>query len=682
MNEWDQFINGLQDKAQKTLLAPSKKVSVKSCLGLLDRAPNAIQFAIDPRFLGMGQLISHYTRQYQCLRDMMQLRCPVCNSMRPEAINCWGKTQMELESELLLEWSEPLQDEVCPKCRNTKYQLLEDGMLEAIEAVIGVVGMRAGKSVLMGAVACYIEAELALIGDIHSYFGVLPDDPLQMSFVATTQTQSRETVFAKYRAIRARSTWFQKYVTWVKEQERAQVTPLGMRAWEYSEEAGDKISNGMLNLQIKSLNSNSSGLAGATRVAAFADELSRFDLGESAQGAQEVVKVMTQGLKTVRGARDRKKLRTFWGMFGAVSSPISIDDQTMIMMRQAKVFAVGSLTDVSPAHAVPGQYSFHYPTWEFNPDLPREAFDADFARDSVGSARDFGAQPPTAATPYVDNEALFRQAIDYTLQPSTTFRTTEPVDATGRLYTGAQVVMSNFDPHHARYVHFDAGASFDTFGGACAHGEWIDMQDPATGATSRRLVTVFDWVLGMRPVLGKTLAEKRTVWFESVVEILRELQKTCKITMVTFDRWNAEKLIQDIRNLGIPTENRSLTVPDFMRFLQDCYKGDVRLLPPRSGEPQDPREKNDAEKVIYELLRLERTPDLKRIYNPKKGKVQGMNSDDMAQVAVGAHMNVQSSVVAISDSTTAKYVLQRERASSAHYDMEGGGRVARGRSWR
>lgn len=685
-DSWTNFSVSLEEKARKLISTSggSSTRVMKSCRGVLDHAPNIIQFATQTKYLGIHQLITRYVRQYQCLRDKFELRCPVCNSMRPEAIDCWGKTQMELESELLFEWSEGHQDEVCPKCRNTKYGLIEDGMLHGIDTSIGVVGMRAGKSVLEGIAACYFESELAIIGDIHAYFDVLADDPLQMSFVATTQTQSKETIFAKYRALRDNSPWFKRYITWVKEQEKAQDTLDGMRRWQYSEDAGDKIENGLLSLQIKSLNSNSSGLAGATRVCTFADELSRFDLSESARGADEVVKVLMQGLKTVRGSRDRKKLRPFWGYFAAVSSPISIDDQTMQMMRQGDVFAVGSLTDRTPSIAVPKQYSFHYETWRFNPDQPRESFDGDFIRDAVGAARDFGAQPPKAASPFIDDEARFRQAIDFDAKPTVTFRVIEPVDKTGRIYVGAQVADIAFDPIHVHYLHFDAGASFDTFGGCSAHGEWQVMKDPKTGVEVRKFITIIDWILGMKPVIGRTPSEKRTVWFDSVVDILKTLQKSTKVGKVTFDRWNAEKLIQDIRNLGIPTENRSITVPDFMGFLRASYEGDVRLLPPRPDEPQDPRQKNDAEKAIYELLRLERTEDLKRIYNPKKGRVHGMNSDDLAQVVVGAHLNVQSSVTSVSDSTSIKEVLRRENAGSATYysgTEDAGGRVARGRSW-
>lgn len=644
--------------------ALSGKIS-KSCRLALDHAPNIIEWAVEDKFLGNSKIIEKYTRQFQVIRDTFQLLCPICNRTSPEAIDCWGKTRMELESQVLLRWSDSEQGEVCPKCGNAKLQFIEDGMLEPIDTMIGVAGMRSGKSVVAGVMATYIEHELCIIGDIHDYFEILPGDPLQMSFLATTLTQSKETIWAKYRAMRENARWFKKYVPWVKDLQAKQTGPEGMKRWKYDEEAEGEIYNGLIDLSCKSLNSNSAGLAGATRVAGFGDELSRFDTTESKRSASEVVKVLSQGLKTVRGARDRKKYRHWWGLFVAVSSPISIEDQTMVMVGQK----------------IRGQYNWHYATWEFNPDLPRESFDADFERDPAGAARDFGASPPNAALPYIEDEARFRKATDFSIKPTVSFQKIEPVDKTERKYVGAMVAQVTYDPHHVHHLHFDAGASFDTFAGCSAHGEWLDVKDEKTGQTSRKFITVYDWLLGIQPIPGKTISEKRTVWFDCVVKILETIQKQQRIGSVTFDRWNSEYIIQQIRNLGITTENRSVTAADFLAFLRNANDGELKLLPPRIDEPKDARQKNDEEKAIYELLRLERSPDLKRIYNPRKGQVHGLNSDDLAQVVVGAHTNVQRSVVAISDSNSTKETLRRENAASAMYQQGGGGRIARSRAY-
>ena len=48
---------------------------------------------------------------------------------------------------------------------------------------------------------------------------------------------------------------------------------------------------------------------------------------------------------------------------------------------------------------------------------------------------------------------------------------------------------------------------------------------------------------------------------------------------------------------------------------------------------------------ILEMLKLERTPDLRKIVAPEKGSVRGRNSDDIARCMVGANVIVKDSVV-------------------------------------
>lgn len=812
--DWDAFEDTLATSASRLLLPPKPDVLR---VPNLERAPNIIEWTIERRFLNLPAVIDHYVRQYQVLRDIFQLRCPVCNSMKPEAIDSWGKSRMELESETLMRWSADLNDDVCPGCRTTRAEFELDGMLQRIDTSVGVCGMRcvhsttailtkerglvtvgdlhrdvggvhrpdtftpvldelhvwdgsqfsrvshvyfagcrealelvlddefrlvcsaihpvrdqhgnwvevqklkprdlvqtanglravievkkceakqylydlhvptthafmangivshnSGKSVKSGIVGTYFEHECSVIGDIHKYFGILEGDTLQISFVATTAAQAEETVYTKYRAARAASPWFQKYVAWVKEQEKVQSTPPGMQRWEYKETDGE-IHNPLIDLSIKSLNSNSAGLAGATRIAAFIDELSRFDTTDSKRSADEIVKVMNQGLKTVRGARDRLKLRHFWGLLAATSSPISIDDKAMVMVREK----------------VSRQYSFHYSTWDFNPDLPRNQFDGDFERDPIGAMRDFGAQPPNAETPYIDDEARFRRIIEPTAGLTARFEVVPLEDQMGHRYVGARLVDATLDLHHSHYLHFDAGESFDTFAGASAHGEWIESIDPDSGLAVRRWITVFDWVLGIKPVLGKTLEERRIVYFDSIVQIIEDLAKKQRIARVTFDRWNSVKIMQDIRAIGIGTDKQSIGYQEFIGFSKAAYDGQVRYPATRGmAEPNDVALKFDHEKALYELLRLERSKDLKRIYNSKKGRKQGENSDDLAQAVVGAHIGVQSSVVVgATDSHSAKEVLRREQAQSNHNastgnynpgNNNGAGRIARTRRW-
>lgn len=671
LSEWDDFFNKVDGVANKLLETQSS--SLESVIDVLPHAPNIIQWVTGSEYLNIQSVIDEHVRQYQILRDFFQLRCPICNSMRPESIDCWGKSRMELESELLLEWNVSLQDEVCPKCRNTKQEFLVDGMLKPYDSMTGCSGMRSGKSVLAGMIGTYVEHEIAIVGDMQKYFETMAKDPFEVSFVATTAAQAEETIYAKYRAIRGNSPWMKKYIAWVKEQEKLQITPIGMQKWEYKE-TDSVVSNGLLKVDFNSLNSNSAGLAGRTRVASFIDELSRFDTTDSKRSADEVVRVLNQGLKTVRGVRDKRHLRPWWGLLCAISSPIHEYDKTMTMIKETQ--------DGKTSR----RYVFHYATWEFNPKQPRETFDEEFAIDPVGAQRDYGAKPQGAETPFIDDMERFKLAIDRDLKPNVLFTDINLEDPTGRKYVAKEVAHTQLETEHLHFICFDAGASFDTFAGASAHGEWRKMVDPETGKATNTWVTVFDWVMGIKPVTSKESDNRRTVYFDCIVKIIEHLRRFTRISQVCFDRWNSEKLIQDIRQHGVPTENYSIKTEDFMSFLRCCYEGKVHLLPPRPDEPYDVKLKNDEEKAIYELRRLERSPDLRRIYNPKKGKVHGLDSDDLAQVVVGVHRMVQSSMVHVTDSTSHKEVLKREQVEgnryyAPHLGGMGGGRIAKGRRW-
>jgi hypothetical protein len=105
--------------------------------------------------------------------------------------------------------------------------------------------------------------------------------------------------------------------------------------------------------------------------------------------------------------------------------------------------------------------------------------------------------------------------------------------------------------------------------------------------------------------------------------------------------------------MGIPIQQISLKMDDYVRAIQDAQLGRLRLLPPRDSDKlsiddlgtlkvgSDPAKLSAEGATIYELLKLERSKDLKTVSNPKKGQVRGQNSDDVAQCLVGAHKIVQ-----------------------------------------
>jgi len=596
----------------------ANKVVDKELADIRVSAPNAIEWIVGRDWCNVPSTYKMW-RQYECIRDVFQLRCPICNSGDG---SCWGKTQTELEDELLLVWSEDFQEDVCPKCNTTRSQLTEDEIVKSYNMLHAVVGMRSGKSVMAGLIGTYVEHKCLSLAWNHpeglqGYLDMPAAEQLEITFLASTDTQSFDTIWAKYRNYRAASPWFRKAIPWIKGQETSQATPPGMKPWRYDE--GDKrIRNEMpgVRLTTNSLNSNSGGIVGRTRIGSFADEISRMKQTESAQSASEIYRGLENSLRTVRSCARRGNLLPWLGLMVSVSSPISDEDKGMELLR------------IGQSGRVKGMMAIHSATWNFNPLEPREHFDDEFAKDPVGAERDFGAHPPKAAHPLIhDEERFITSSIDHEAEQSATLSTITFDDDLGQSYVAPQLDSCSLVLDHApRYVACDAGKNFDAFAIACAHGE-------QRGST---WVTVFDFVYRIVPPKGTE------VHFDSFYDVLGKLRDKMPIVQVEFDRWNSIHLIQKLRQLGVRSEQVSTKTKDFLNFAQDAMIGRVALLPPtEADESAEPPLMSGAGVALYELQRLERDPVSDKVFNPRKGERRGYNSDDTAQVIVHCHKMIQ-----------------------------------------
>lgn len=663
-NDLDKFLAGLRNQlVQQAQPVQPTATAVATTKNASDRqkyfstpAANAIEWATEGKYLGVDTLW-HHRRQYQLIRDFFQLRCPLpsCNDQTPAAFDPWDKSREYLQSETLLVHSAAYGEDVCPKCGSTRTELTVDGLLKQNNQMHVVAGMRSGKTATAAIMGTFIEHKVITIGHGHpgglsKYFDQLNKQPFEMSFIASTEVQSADTIWAKFIGLRSSSPWIEEYVRWIKQLQLEQQTPNGAKPWKY-EERDKYIINELLGFKLNSLNSNSNGMAGRTRIAACIDELSRFEDTEGARGSDEAYRVLENSLRTVRSKASKNRLVPWMGTMISISSPISADDKAMRLLKDAP--------------RIKGMYYGHYATWDFNPDQPREMFDADFEKDPVGAMRDFGARPPTAASPFITDPDRFRSlVIDDALQPTSTFRQIVHTDRTGREYVSAIVDQSQMVRNGERYICFDAGSSFDQFAAACAHGEWVHTPE------GKQLVTVYDWIFRLVPE-GKP---KRDVWFDFVTGIIDRLAKNMFIARVEFDRWQSTSLIQQIRARGVNCEMSSTTVDHFNKFLNDVNYSKVRMLPPLSTDHKsEPLYMSPQGLAFYELEHLERSMDMKKVYNPLKGMRRGYNSDDVATVVVHANYMVQAAVSEVSTSNSMESRLRRE--SAAMQNWNGGGRI-------
>jgi hypothetical protein len=691
MSALDTLLENLEAKLTQTAHGDKVDNYEVDGIDLRKRAPNAIEWVVGPQFLNKPSLYV-FTRQYQVIRDFFQLRCPICNKGDGD---CWGKTEDELRAEVLLVYSEALHEDHCPKCGCTRLMLIEEKLLRPYNTMIGIAGMRSGKSVCAGFIGTYLRHIYTTLGIerrgiLHDFFRVLATQYLELAFVASTATQSKDTIWANFFNQCAESPWFKAYRIWVKTKEALQTKIKGILNWRYNENT-DSIEDGWCMFNCVSLHSNSGSLAGRTRVGFLVDELSRFGTGESKLSGDEVWAVFDHSLKTVRGAVMVEHLPDVWmGTAIAISSPMSIDDKTMQLFAQSQ--------------DLPNEYGWRYATWDFNPKQPRANFDADYAKDPVTAERDFGANPPNGTTPLIANPLAYWSSIDLTAKPSARFESYQYTDKSGRDYKAAKVESADLLATRPLYIFGDAGLSFDQFALSACSAVWLPagaQKDAADFARDREdqhfgkrpepmvamspdaeltLVCYHEWSLRIIPERG------RQVWFESIVDIIRALLQKRNIVKVAFDHWNSQATLQQLGDLGIATETLSLKVDDFSRAVQDAYLGRLRLLPPA---PDDliSLDASGALKMgkqgeflsapgaaLYEMLKLERTEDLKRVFNPNKGKVIGRNSDDVANTLVGAHRLVQESMGKVKTSERQNR-LAKELAGAARW------RGSVGRGW-
>lgn len=673
-------------------------------------APNAIEFVTSPEYWNATKT-HEFPVQWQLIRDLFNLRCPNdgCNDQSPEAKLCFGKSKETLQAETLLVWSDFDNDFKCPKCGNTLTSFMTEGIFTHWLELLCISGMRSGKSFLGAHIGGYIEHVLRVYG-VRGGRHAIPDlfrqsqgETFDITFAASTATQAKETIHAKWRSLRSTSPYFNRAIAWLRAEEAKQ---MGMHdSWTYKE-LEDTIYDGYLQIRLGRSASNSGSLAGRTRIFASIDELSRLSVSESKTSAQEMYRVLNQSLKTVRGAVRRADIPFFFGLMLNVTSPIAIDDYAMSLYAQHQ------------AGELPRTLAWKGATWEFNSNLDESDFEAEKLKDFQGFMRDFGANPPNASSPLIQDPIRFWKSIDSTRKPLCRFVPTYKTDKTGKDYIGAAVIDVPYDWTNMHYIFCDAGQTFDSFGVVCAHPEYImenhyqslpenharmappmpeegmhvsklpvhpdspmaqgyapdngrshPINSPMTDMNPGKLITVIDFCCRIVP------QKNREIHFASLIEIIKELHKKWKIATVAFDQWQSVNMIQEIRDLGITSNKVKLKSDDFMAFVMQAYNDTISLLPPdaednicltESGTLQAPMEEElmAAETVgLIELLKLERSPDLRKVLAPKKGTVRGRGSDDIARCIVGVNLLIKDSVVNNLDSGRRRDLRKRLNAT-------------------
>jgi hypothetical protein len=486
------------------LVSPDLKIDDSSC----KEAPNVLSWLIDDGFLGCET--PYLEQALTCIKLFAQY-CPRCSDTH------W----MELENHEpqegiggILANVQMLTFGKCPKCSATRSDLITSGELKFYNELAMLAGQRSGKSIVTAMASTYITHCILKMQKPTDVFKVGKGQILHGTFVALTQGQAKDTLWEPFYGYLQESPWFKKYHALLRFYEK-----------KYGQEFF-KLKDTFVLYRHRGLTVYPSGpdgrrLRGRTRIFAAIDEIGWFDNSQGANkvkiGAQGVYEALVRSLATVRSSEERlvemKYDMAITGYMLNISSPSSIRDKICELVRSS----IGSFKTLG----------VHAPTWKMNPNITRKSgfLLEEYRKDPVTAQRDYGAEPPLTANPFISNPELVQRAFNPNLRNLVKY--TPKVLTIGKeKYRYARI--DKIKPgERPSIMTIDAGLTANSF--ALTIG----------GLNSSGIPTV-DLCMEIMPLPGIPL-NYSFIYEEVMKPIIRERN----VRILCADRWNSVKILQD-----------------------------------------------------------------------------------------------------------------------------------------
>lgn len=352
------------------------------------------------------------------------------------------------------------------------------------------------------------------------------------------------------------------------------------------------------------------------------DEIAWFDANKDSKkvkiSAHGVYDALTNSLYTVRAAAERLINNGYDDVFPGysinVSSPSAKNDMINTLGKRAQ--------------ESDSMYYVHRPTWEINPDFPRNSrliTDA-YRKDPLSAEMNFGANPPLIANPFIGNHDMIIGAEDRERKNCVKLKTIMKNSRKGQSYMYAEVekVKASRKPS---IFSLDAGISDNSFSMAGGRPDGINL--------------IVDFVAEVIPRPGYRINHS-LIYSEVVLPIMKA--RNCKILLA--DRWNSAKLLDDAKlDMGDPEDefntfiaaNYSLKYRDMVSVRTCLEQGIIRL--PKSEIKvssllevldSDYREFYDGKPVAHLFKQLYTIKDLEK----QVGKGDGYTDDTWRAVAL------------------------------------------------
>ena len=482
----------------------------------MPKAKNYYDWVTNEEFLGSD--MPPYLEQALIGIKLFAEYCPRCSDLDWMADG--GHTAQDglvgLEKHVQL-----LEHGVCPKCGARRSHLIKRGELLFYNELALNAGQRSGKSALVAMLSTYVLHLVLKSQKPTQLFRIKSNSLLQGTFVALTYAQAKDTLWEPFYQYVMEAPWFNAYHELMHSYER-----------KYGREF-IKLKDTIIRYSHRSIVFNPSGpdkrsLRGRTRIVAAIDEIAYFDNDKASQkvkySAAEVYIALERSLRTVRNSEARlianEYDEAFTGYFFNISSPVSQRDKIMELVRQS--------------HGSKKMLGVHKPTWEMNPEVTREALDDEFRKDYATAMRDYGAEPPMSANPFITSRQLILDTIRPKGKNYVKLHTSIYKQKDGTKYRYGTVKVKAAEGETS-VMAIDAGYSNNCFAMAVGSLKYIP-----TASGEELLCPVIDCVVEINPLPNIPL--HYSMIYEGVMlPLIRE--RNVKILLA--DRWQSIKILQD-----------------------------------------------------------------------------------------------------------------------------------------
>lgn len=487
------------------------------------KAPNLMEFVTSPEFLNTTIL----PKQVEMGAKLFADYCPDCS--RPGFIDqLYDESPGKIKANITF-----LEHGVCPKCQQTRYELVKAGKLNLYNEYVGCMGQRSGKTKYNGLICTYNLHKMVKLPNPIKKFGLTSGDLIMGTFAALTVEHAKDTIWDAFAGFIEGSPWYQRYHDFLKKEGKA----LGIELFK-SNTTMYKYSH--KHVLVHCTGSQDRKMRGKTRFMGSIDELGWFISDEGKKhlqnmNADAVYTALANSLSTMR-----MKLQKVWGpkefdlplmLMSNISSPSAAKDKIMRLYKAAK--------------SNPKMCSFKLPTWEANPDYTEESLRNEYSSmPELEFTRDFGAEPPLTSEPYISDPKVIDKICTEEPTPYFVHQMVKFKETDNSYYKSCNLIDPVGDKHIPRMVTFDLGFRKNALA-VCIFR--LDGQGKP----------LMEFALQLVP--EKNVPVNVAHFFDNFT---LPLVTRYNIKYAFFDRWQSLDQIQRLKSLKVHADTYSLTYKD------------------------------------------------------------------------------------------------------------------------